>query len=410
VCTIPEYLERRFGPAVRSALALCWLLFMAANIGVMLLASARMTSSLLGWNEVACIVVTALLAGTYTAAGGLSAVVYTDVVQCAVMIAGCLVVLVIGLVEIGGPANLPNTQLVLPVDTASPFPWTGILFGLALILSPAYWIGNQAIVQRSLGAKSEFHAKAAYVWGALLKNLIPFLVAVPGLIAAARFPGLANGDDAYPSLVGKLLPHGLRGVFLAAFLAALMSSVDSYLNSAATIFTNDVYQRFFDRGASQRRLLLLGRATTIVLVICGVLLAIGFSLTSKGIYAIFQTLMAFFQGPALAVLMAGLLWRRATASAALVGFVGGVAMAVGLFVLGQEAVYTRLELAPLFQIKEPFLYYSIWAFLTSAALVVMVSLVTQPDDASRTCFTIFGGGSDRGRAPAASIASAKESP
>jgi len=117
------------------------------------------------------------------------------------------------------------TELILPVDTATPFPWTGILFGLGLILSLAYWIGNQAIVQRSLGAKSEFEAKAAYVWGAVLKNLIPLIITVPGLIALVKFPDLADGDRAFPSLISVLLPVGLRGIFLAAFLAALMSIV-----------------------------------------------------------------------------------------------------------------------------------------------------------------------------------------
>ena len=145
---------------------------------------------------------TALIVGTYASVGGLAAVVYTDAIQCAVMIGGCLLVLVLGLgasagstgcttprtppgsppgrrgrrgpVGGAGPAPAPRyTDLILPVDTPTPFPWPAIYFGLALILSPAYWIGNQAIVQRSLGARSEFEAKASYIWGALLKNADP---------------------------------------------------------------------------------------------------------------------------------------------------------------------------------------------------------------------------------------------
>ena len=174
--------------------------------------------------------ITALITGVYTISGGLTAVVYTDVVNGILMIIGCLGVLVLGLVELGGPVEFWNQlepaqkALVLPVDTDTPFPWTGILFGLALILSPAYWIGNQAIVQRSLGAKSAFQAQAAYVWGALLKCLIPVIIVGPGLVAVLLYPDLDQADHAFPQLVAGLLPPGLRGIFLAAFLAAFFNT------------------------------------------------------------------------------------------------------------------------------------------------------------------------------------------
>ncbi|HLU50307.1 MAG TPA: sodium/solute symporter, partial [Planctomycetota bacterium] len=253
VYTIPEFMERRYNVAVRGAVAFCWLLFMASNVGILLYASAKMVGELFGWDMTASILGIAALAGLYTCAGGLAAVIYTDVVQGVVMIGGCLLVLVLGLVEIGGVGELkealrraeaaatdsavtvavgvedpsggaisdPNgtpahARVILPVDTTTPFPWPGIFFGLALILSPAYWIGNQAIVQRSLGARSEFDARAAYVWGALLKTIVPLVVAVPGLIAFARNPDLADQVKAIPTLVANLLPPGLRGVFLAA--------------------------------------------------------------------------------------------------------------------------------------------------------------------------------------------------
>ncbi|MEW6303901.1 MAG: sodium/solute symporter, partial [Verrucomicrobiota bacterium] len=306
VYTIPEFLERRFDARVRTALALCWLLFMACNLGIMLFASARMLNVIFGWSPAFSIMLTAILVGVYTFSGGLAAVVYTDVIQCVVMIGGCLMVLVIGVIDLGGVGALfdkvreveaakravegvaaagHHTQLILPVDTPTPFPWTAILFGLGFVLGPAYWIGNQAIVQRSLGAKSEFEAKAAYVWGALLKNLIPVIIAVPGLIALAKYPDLKEGDSAVPQLVATMLPIGFRGLFLAAFMAALMSSVDSYLNSAATLLTNDLYKRFLRPAATDEQLLRVGRAVTVALMVW----AIGFAfylgrLEGTGIY------------------------------------------------------------------------------------------------------------------------------
>ncbi len=432
VYTIPEFLERRFNAGVRSLLATCWLLFMACNLGIMLLASAKMMSGVFGWDETICIYATAGLVGFYTCVGGLAAVVYTDMIQCVVMIAGCLLVLVIGLVKVGGvgqlqerlarveadrialasPLNpsgdddvlsnlddhsllrperpLERTQLILPVDTESPFPWTGIYFGLALILSPAYWIGNQAIVQRSLGARSEFEAKASYIWGALLKCIIPLIIAVPGLIALALYPQMDDGDQAFPHLVSELLPAGLRGVFVAAFLAALMSSIDSYLNSAATIVSHDLYKRFVNPDITEKQLLVLGRFTTIVLVAWAIMFALLLRTMSEnsGLFAIFQTLMAFFQGPALAILLTGMLWRRATGTAALIAFISGITTSVSLYALNQPAVYNRLGLEPLFQIQEPFLYFSIWSFLVTLALVVGVSLVTKPEPESKSCFVV----------------------
>lgn len=410
VYTVPEYLEKRYNVGVRTTMAICWLLFMACNLGIMLLASAKMMSTVFGWEPATCILVTALLVGAYTCVGGLAAVVYTDMIQGSVMILGCLAVLVLGLIEVGGVDELQNrlkaaearkhaesasvegqpspdeqaekpleyASLILPADTKSPFPWTGIYFGLALILSPAYWIGNQAIIQRSLGARSDFEAKASYIWGAVLKNLIPVIVAVPGVLAVALLPDLESGDHAIPALVNALLPVGLRGLFVAAFLAALMSSVDSYLNSAATIVSNDLYKRFVQKDVTDESLLTVGRITTAAFVVWAVVFAFMLTLMSEdsGVYAIFQTLMAFFQGPAFAVLIFGILWKRATGTAALIALWCGIATAVSLFALSQEPVYTALGWEPLFRIQEPFLYFSVWAFLVTATLLVVLSYLT----------------------------------
>lgn len=422
VTTIPEFLERRYNVAVRTVLATCWLLFMACNLGIMLLASAKMMTAVFGWNTATCLLVTAALVGTYTFVGGLAAVVYTDMLQCVVMIGGCCLLLVCGLVRVGGVAQLrdrlaqaeqadvaaqegaepaasqqrerpvrsrlEHTQLILPVDTPSPFPWTGIYFGLAWVLSPAYWIGNQAIIQRSLGARSAFEAQASYVWGALLKNVIPLIIAVPGLIAVAVLPELADGDQAIPRLVGELLPAGLRGMFVAAFLAALMSSIDSYLNSAATLVTNDLYVRFWRPDATGERLLQVGRWATLALVAWSVAFAGALTLLREGsaIYSLFQTLLAFFQGPALAVLLLGVLWPRATGAAAAAGLAAGIATSVALYALNQPVVYEALGWAPLFRIQEPFLYFSVWAFLVALSLTVVLSWLTPPPPAAAIAF------------------------
>ena len=423
VTTIPEYLERRFSAQLGTTVAACWLLLMACNLGVMLLAAAKFMHGMANWDTSVSILVTAFLVGVYCWSGGLRAVVYTDVLQGVVMIGGCLLVLVLGIVQVGGVESFVNKvhdavharhqrarqverefekadpelaagksrkardqkshhlSLVQPVDSSSPGPWPAIFFGLALVVSPGYWIGNQTIVQRSLGAKSEYEAKASYVYGALLKNLIPFLVAVPGLIALVKFPELTHSeaDHALPLLVGNLLGEGWRGVFVAAFLAALMSSVDSYLNAATTIYVNDFYKRYYRPNADEGLLLAVGRWTTIGFVLWAVYFAFQLMSFDKGIYTIFQTMMSFIVGPTLAVIMLGMLSSRNTAEGALIGFIGGVLTSVTLFLLNQQFVADWLQIRPLFRIELAYLYYSIWAFMASVLLTWLFSYFARPD-------------------------------
>ncbi|MBN1996811.1 hypothetical protein JW935_04605 [candidate division KSB1 bacterium] len=99
-------------------------------------------------------------------------------------------------------------DLIAPADTPTPYGWAAILFGLAFVLSPAYWLGNHAIVPRALGARSEHDAKKSVIWGALLKLFIPFILVGPGLAGLALYPGLPTGDDIYPTLIRELLPPG----------------------------------------------------------------------------------------------------------------------------------------------------------------------------------------------------------
>lgn len=436
VTTIPEYLERRFSIQLRSSVAACWLFLGACNLGVMLLASALFMKSLAGWDVSLCILLTAFLVGLYTWSGGLGAVVYTDVLQGLVMIGGCLMFLVIGIQDVGGitplfqkvhaiaieqdrqleqqeemarksgqptvtrnksrhprPADQSDhLSLVLPVDTRSPAPWPGVLFGLALIVGPGYWLGNQTIVQRALGSKSEYDAKASYVYGALIKNLIPFIVALPGLVALVKFPELGHerADVALPQLVGSLLPAGFRGLFVAAFMAALMSSVDSYLNSATTLYVNDFYRRFYRPNADEGQMLAVGRWTTVGFVLWGIYFAFQLLALPTGIYTIFQTLLSFFLGPTLAVLLAGMLSRHASSDGALTGFFAGLLTSVGLFMMNMPIVCRWLNTPPLFQVGQPYLYYSFWSFVVAMMFIVVFSYFLRSDPPEKTRYAIGG--------------------
>jgi SSS family solute:Na+ symporter len=358
--------------------SLTWIVFFALDLGVLFWAAAVMFKTIMDWPHWFSIIATALVIGLYTFLGGLTAVVMTDVVQMVIMFVGGAAVLVVGLYQVGGWEGLTDKiaamgdayenhfKLVQPADTQTPYPWTGILFGLTLVMSNAYMIGNQAIVQRCLATKSVWHAKASMLTGAFFKMFIPVLVMFPGLIAVATLPGLENGDQAFPALVKTLLPPGLRGLLFAGFLAGLMSTVDSFLNSAATLWTKDIYERFLKKDASSRHYMTVGRLTTVVLLLFGVITS-PLSDQFRGVYVAIQTFLSFFQGPVFSTLLLGMFWPRATQWGGLAGLVGGI---------GVSAVLYGFK-GSLFTIEDPFLYVSWWSFLAGVLLNVTVSLVTR---------------------------------
>ncbi|OHB67807.1 MAG: hypothetical protein A2Y77_10490 [Planctomycetes bacterium RBG_13_62_9] len=376
--TIPEYLGRRYNDYVRAVASLTWIIFFALDLGVLFWAAAVLFEPLMGWPPWFSITATAVVIGLYTFFGGLTAVVMTDVVQMVVMFVGGASVLVVGLYQVGGWDGLVDKisamgdaygnhfKLILPADTQTPFPWTGILFGLTLVMSNAYMIGNQAVVQRCLATKSEWHAKASMLCGAFFKMFIPMLVMVPGLIAVATYPGLEDGDQAFPMLVHKLLPPGLRGLLFAGFLAGLMSTIDSILNSTATLWTKDIYERFLKKGASSRHYMIVGQLATVVLLIFGVATS-PLSKLFPGIYVAIQTFLSFFQGPVFSTLLLGMFWPRATQWGGLVGLVGGIITSILLYTFKDS----------LFTIQEPFLYVSWWSFVMGVLLNVTTSLMTR---------------------------------
>lgn len=390
VYTIPEYLGRRYNIYVRAISALIWLIFIGFSLGVMLWATGVLLKAMFGWPILYSILLTVVVVGIYTIVGGLSAVVMTDVIQVVIMVVGAIAVLILGFWEVGGwqamvdkiyalgPAYQQHFSLVISPQMNTPYPWTGILFGLALVLAPAYFIGNQVIIQRSLGARDEWHAKASMIFGAFIKLLIPVLVVIPGLIALALYPGIKDGDQVYAVLMKNLLPPGLMGLVFAAFLAALMSTVSAIINSVATVWTKDIYELFIRKTDDDRRSLLMGRLVTGLVL----LLAVGSSpLSAKfpGVYVYIQTINSFVQGPIFAILLLGMLWSRTTQWGGLIGLLSGIGCAGLLFFFKQR----------LFTIEQPFLYIAWWSFLGTLLVGALTSLLTRPEPISKLRGLVF---------------------
>jgi SSS family solute:Na+ symporter len=390
VFTVPEYLGLRYSQAVRTFFALIWALFMVGTLGVIFVSAASVFEGLLGWGFGVSVVATAVLVGLYTAVGGLRAVVFTDAVSCVVLVAGAALICAIGLREAGGwegvrtaVAAVEGTghhfHIVRPADDPD-YAWPAVLLGLGFVLGPAYWVGNQAIVQRAFGVRSQAEARASYLLCAAVKTVFPFLLVVPGLIGLALFherfgPPGAEGwksGQVLPELV-KLLPSGVLGVVVGAFLAGVMSNLDSYVNSAATVCVTDLYQPLVNPQASERACLWLGRGLVVVFLALGVGVSFWIRQGFGSVFEAFQTFLSFFQGPLLALLLLGMLTRRATAAGGLAGLVAGVGMAIALKALGAMAFGAPVH----------FLWVAWWSFVAAMAAAVAISLVTRPYDDER---------------------------
>jgi Na+/proline symporter len=218
----------------------------------------------------------------------------------------------------------------------------------------------------------------------LLKLCIPLLMFVPGLAARALHPNLENPDSAVPTLISELMPPGLTGLMFAAFFAALMSNIDSYLNSASTVYISDIHarlwQRFKGRPMSDAHGLWLGRALTALLIVAAGLIAPQIQQWFDTIYVAIQTIFSLFQGPTLVILLLGILWPRTTGWGALAGLVLGVLLAAILNILGDTV----------FPSERPFLFVAVWTFLFSLGVTVIVSLLTRPEPPEKLRGLVFG--------------------
>lgn len=402
VYTVPEYLGRRYNRGVRVVLAIAWALFMIVTVGTIFVSAAVMFEALLEWKFWFSIAVTAVVVAIYTTVGGLKAVVVTDSLSCAVLIVGAALICILGLSEVGGfealhekVSAIPWTEhhfsLVLPADHPV-FPWPAVLLGLGFVLGPAYWIGNQAIVQRTLGTKSRNQARASYVFCGVIKLFFPMLLVIPGLIGLALFhqelgmPGEGwEGNGVLPLLVVRLLPPGVLGIVMGAFLAGVLSNLDSYVNSASTLVVTDLYRPLVP-GADDQHYLAVGRWLVVVFLAAGILVSYLVKNYFGSVFEAFQVALSFFQGPLFALLLLGMLTKRATQWGGLAGILAGVGTAIGMHLA--PVMLNSEMVAPILSLSEPvrsisYLWVAWWSFVASVAAIVLVSFVTKPYDAER---------------------------
>lgn len=376
VTTIPEYLGRRYNVGVRTFFAVIWSFFMVGTVATIFVSAAAMFEGLLGWSFWFSVGLTSVLVAIFTTSGGLKAVAVTDVASCIVLIGGATLLCAIGLREVGGVtammakvSALPWTGEhfeLLPSASHEAFPWPAVVLGLGLVLGPAYWVGNQAIVQRTFGVRSQADARASYVFAACIKLVFPVLLVLPGLLALALYadelgaptPGW-DANQVLPMMIGRLVPPGALGLLVGAFIAGVMANLDSYVNSASTLLVTDLYRPFVRPRASDAECLKVGRWLVIVLIVVGAALSYQVKVRFGSVFEAFQTFLSFFQGALFALLLFGMITRRATAGGGVAGMLAGVGTAAAMSASGQLYLWTAW-----------------WSFVAASVTLIVVSLLT----------------------------------
>lgn len=424
VYTMPEFLERRYNSASRTILSLISLIsYVLTKVAVTVYAGGLVFQQVFGidtlWGidffwiaAIGLVVLTAL----YTIIGGMKSVLYTSVLQTPILLLGSLIILVLGLKALGGWDEMIATcsQVVvndyddrmtnLIRDNRDPqYPWLGALIGSAVI-GFWYWCTDQFIVQRVLSGKDEKEARRGTIFGAYLKLLPVFLFLIPGMIAFAlstrgiEINGevfkLTTPDAAFPTLVAKLLPAGVKGLIVCGILAALMSSLASLFNSSAALFTIDFYQRY-KPDTDPKKLVKIGQAATVVIVLLGVLWIPVMRSIGDVLYNYLQDVQSVLAPGIAAAFLMGICWKRATAQGGMWGLIAG--LGIGITRLCAKIYYSNAALLPGEQnwfkwmfYDSNWLFFCGWMLVFCMAVVIVVSLFTKAPDPEKIKGLVFG--------------------
>lgn len=400
--TIPEFIEQRFNTTLKTILAIFWIaLFVFVNLTTVMFLGAKALDTIWGSGDGSMMLIALLglasIAAAYSLYGGLSAVAWTDVIQVALLVLGGLVTTIIALNEVtpeGGVLNgmahiydVANDKFDMILDRSNPefsnLPGIAVLIGGMWVANLYYWGFNQYIIQRTLAAKSLKESQRGIVFAAFLKLIIPLIVVIPGIVAfvmysqpegTANIPGVidaftketggVDNDNAFPWLVSVFVTPGFKGLVVAALAAAIVSSMASMLNSIATIFTMDIYKPYFDKEATDKRTVNVGRITAGVALVIAVLIAPQLSSVPQ-VFQFIQEYTGLVSPGILAVFIMGLFWKKTTTKAAIIGVLSSIVVALLLKIPA---------------VGLPFLDQMFYTLFITIVIIVGVSLTTNPQD------------------------------
>jgi len=399
IYTMPGFLLDRYDTRVRTTMAIFWLLlYVFVNLTSVLYLGALSLNTILNVPMVYGIIGLAAFAMIYSIYGGLKAVAWTDVVQVFFLVAGGLATTYIALTMVGsgsawdGLALLRNEvpghfsmilskgEMMIPDgqggtrDAYQDLPGISVLVGGMWITNLSYWGFNQYITQRALAAKNLDEAQKGMIFAGFLKLLMPLIVVIPGIAAyvivqngidvgfieSMKDPvtGIIKSDRAYPTLL-QLLPTGLKGLAFAALTAAIVSSLASMANSTSTIFTMDIYKKYFGQNASETKQVKVGRITAAVAFIVAALVAPALGQLDQA-FQFIQEYTGFISPGVFAIFFFGVFWKKTTSNAALTAAALSIPLSVVLKVGFPDL---------------PFLDRMGVVFLVLASLMILISLV-----------------------------------
>ncbi len=401
VRSVPEFMLRRFGQPAHLVNGISFAVAQVLIAGINLYLLAKIVNLLLGWQLWISLIVAAAIVLSYITLGGLSAAIYNEVLQFFVIFAALLPLTLISLIKVGGWQGLTAKVSASTGGAAQMASWpgteftgfssgflsaVGIVFGLGFVLSFGYWTTNFVEVQRAFASKSMSAAQRTPIIGAFPKMVVPFIVVIPGMIAAVTAPELiqakqmAGGgkissgvdyNDALLLLMRDLLPNGLLGVALAGLLASFMAGMAANLSSFNTVVSYDIWQSYVVRDKPDSYYLSMGRWVTVGATIVAIGTAFIASSYSN-LMDYLQTLFGFFNAPLFATFIVGLFWKRMTPTAGWVGLVSGMSSAVIVWGLAKAALFGDLS-----DQGTSFVAAGA-AFVIDLVVSVLVSMATRP--------------------------------
>ena len=391
VATLPEFLEKRYGPHTRTMLGIIALLFaIFAHIGISLYAGAVVFKNFFGFeiNLSLTVIISATL--IYTLLGGLRAVVVTETVQSVILVAGTIVLGVLAVKQLPAhdivsladfkAAVKPNQLNMVNGPESANLPFISIVLGLPVIA--IYYFGSdQTIVQKVLGARSKRDAQLGPVFTGFLKILPVFMMVVPGIVAYVLFGDkIQDANDALPTLIREILPAGMKGLLAAALIAALMSTIAAGLNSTGPLVSMDIVKRF-KPSISDRSILVVGRVTILVVLISAAFWSpwIG---SFKSIFEAINVILVSIAPPVTAVMVLGVFWKRGNQQGALTTMISGFTIGILIFCLEFEPISGTRYIT--YNLGIPLMMQAFWLFVICSVIHVTVSLLTPPPPLEKT--------------------------
>src|SRR5262245_44983865 len=401
ITTLPEYLERRYSRSARTIMSVMAIVAaLLIHIGISLYAGAVVFEKYFGFDDMASIVVISLVTAVYTVIGGLTAVVVTETIQTVILLGGAVLITVLAILALpeAGIHSLadfrelarPNQLSMIRTSNADGYAWYSFLLGYPVI-GIWYWCTDQTIVQRALGAKNQLNAQQGALFAGLLKILPVLLMVLPGVCGYVLFKDRIGeqANQTLPVMIGALVPSGLKGLMVAALLAALMSTIAAALNSAGTLMAVDIVKHFRP-ATTDRQQVAIGRVTAVVVM----LLAMAWSTQGDKFGSIFEAInkmpAQFLAPPITVVFLWGVFWRRGTKEAAVVTLILGFALGFVVFLVDLPVVGDTQWISDRERgLGIPFMIQAAWGFAIWSVVYVIVSYSTLPPTEQQVAMTTW---------------------